>query len=265
MEKIKSYEQIQQDLINKRIAITTPRYCCKCAKPAVYTLSSAKSGVPRPHARAYCESCMEIEINNRAYELCQKSYLNISYSWEMALDELEAKGLKFDDSNNLNVLNDLYRKIHTGELAFASRPEIKTAIILGIYGIVYEVGAPYEINGTEFPCDFRLPDYKIILEIDGAYHGYKDRGDQYIRDENIRAREGADWEIVRLSTEYVDKYPFQITGILTKTKNLLKKLRSENEYGLLPPRYSEKVQKLHQDHFTALFQQPANEWEFIYN
>lgn len=265
MEKIKSYEQIQNDLMSKRKIVTTQRYCCKCAKPAVYTLSSAKSGAPRPHARAYCEKCMEMIINNRAYETCQKAFLNICYDWDVALDELESKGLKFDDPNNLNVLNDLHRKIHTGEITFASRAEIKTAIILGIYGIKYEVGAPYEINGVNFPCDFRLPDYGIILEIDGAYHGYKDRGDQYIRDENIRAREGLDWEVIRLSTDYVDKFPFQITGILSKTKRLLKQLRSENEYGLLPPRYSEKVQKLHQEHFTTLFQQPTGEWDFIYN
>lgn len=247
--KIKSYEEHVKDLEARKIRLTTPRPCCKCQNTGIYTLCSTKSGTPYDNSRAYCETCAASEIHERALSMYYRSFTTNKEMFDSAVDDLEMKGLNFYAQNTADVLNKVYEEIFSKKNCFASRPEVKTAIVLSLYDIEYFYGTPYVINGVTYPCDFRIPSQKIILEIDGAFHGWTDNGTQYIRDINILAREEEGWEVVRIPTQYVDSKPFQLVNLMLATRNFLKKLRTENQHGLLPPRYVDKVTKFQEEFF----------------
>lgn len=120
---------------------------------------------------------------------------------------------------------------------FNSASEIVAAIGL------YHENFFFKINHKvlDYAVDFYMPDEKICLEIDGGMHDigntrYKDGR----RDIEIRNALGNEWEVVRISTNYSDKFPFNIGNKAVEMAKRQQELRRKNQ-GHLPRGYSKSV------------------------
>ena len=84
---------------------------------------------------------------------------------------------------------------------FQSTEEIMVALELIRRG----VEAHHQVKVFEYTVDFVLPDYKVVLEIDGPiYHGKDRQKYQSVRDEAIVRKLGDGWEVIRISTENIN-------------------------------------------------------------
>jgi very-short-patch-repair endonuclease len=127
--------------------------------------------------------------------------------------------------------------------AFKSSEEIVTAISL------YEQGYFFKINYKilKYTVDFYLPDEKIILEIDGVHHDIGNcRAKDGRRDVDLRNELGYEWEIVRIPTNYVNRYPTKIGEAAEQLAWKQRELRSKN-HGMLPHNYSKSVKAYYED------------------
>lgn len=99
---------------------------------------------------------------------------------------------------------------------FQSTEEIMTALEL----IRRNVKAYHQVRVYDYFADFILPDYKVVLEIDGKpFHG-KDRAEkERIRDEVVADKFGVGWEVIRIDTENINT---NITNLVPAIKAVLK-------------------------------------------
>ena len=92
---------------------------------------------------------------------------------------------------------------------FSSMPEVVVAIQMERIGLKYETQK--DIAGKK--ADFVIPEIKIILEIDGElYHTDEDKS--FLRDRQIMAVVGEEWEIVHIHTEEVPMYTWNLREAL---------------------------------------------------
>lgn len=88
---------------------------------------------------------------------------------------------------------------------FSSMPEAVVAIQMERTGLKYETQK--DIAGKK--ADFVIPEIKIILEIDGElYHTDEDKS--FLRDRQIMAVVGEEWEIVHIHTKEVPMYTWNL-------------------------------------------------------
>ncbi len=100
---------------------------------------------------------------------------------------------------------------------FQSTEEIMTALEL----IRRNVQAHHQVRVYDYFVDFVLPDYKVILEIDGKlFHGNDRAEKEYIRDEVIAGKFGDEWEVVHIDAENIN---MNITKLIPAIKAVLKK------------------------------------------
>lgn len=104
---------------------------------------------------------------------------------------------------------------------YQSTEEIMVALEL----IHRDVKAFHQVKVFDYSVDFILPDMKVALEIDGKiYHG-KDRLDyERIRDEVISNKLGEDWEIIRISTDNINK---NVTRLIVGINAVLKRRKNQ--------------------------------------
>lgn len=99
---------------------------------------------------------------------------------------------------------------------FQSTEEIMTALEL----IRCNVKAHHQVRVYDYFVDFVLPDYKVILEIDGKlFHGNDRAEKEHIRDEVIAGKFGDGWEVVRIDAENIN---MNITKLVPAIKAVLK-------------------------------------------
>lgn len=99
---------------------------------------------------------------------------------------------------------------------FQSTEEIMTALEL----IHRNVKAHHQVRVYDYFVDFVLPDYKVILEIDGKlFHGNDRAEKEHIRDEVIAGKFGDGWEVVRIDAENIN---MNITKLVPAIKAVLK-------------------------------------------
>lgn len=92
---------------------------------------------------------------------------------------------------------------------FSSMPEAVAAIQMERIGLKYETQK--DIAGKK--ADFVMPEIKIILEIDGElYHTDEDKS--FLRDRQIMAAVGEEWEIVHINAESVPRYTWNLKEAL---------------------------------------------------
>ena len=100
---------------------------------------------------------------------------------------------------------------------FQSTEEIMVALELLKCG----VRANHQVRIFEYRVDYVLPDLKVVLEVDGPiYHGKDKARQQQTRDDVIRWKLGAEWEIVRISTECIN---MNITRLMPAIKEVLRR------------------------------------------
>lgn len=100
---------------------------------------------------------------------------------------------------------------------FQSTEEIMVAMELIRRG----VKAHHQVRIYEYSVDFVLPEYKVILEVDGRiYHGKDKLKQQIMRDEAVSNKMGAGWQVVRISTDCIN---MNVTKLISAIKKVLQK------------------------------------------
>lgn len=106
---------------------------------------------------------------------------------------------------------------------FQSTEEIMTALEL----IRCKVKAHHQVRVFDYFVDFVLPNYKVVLEIDGKiFHG-KDRAEkQQMRDEVIMNKFGEGWEVIHIDAENIN---MNVTRLMPAIKSVLRHRRNKNK------------------------------------
>lgn len=120
---------------------------------------------------------------------------------------------------------------------FESTEEIMVALELIKCGIK----ANHQVKVLKFRVDFVLPEEKIILEIDGVpFHGKDRKGYEQERDKAIISTFGDEWDVIRISTDHINKNITKLIAAVKAMKNGRQRYRKSFN-GTLPIWYSDTV------------------------
>ena len=98
---------------------------------------------------------------------------------------------------------------------FDSADEIIAAIILISRGVKIQPQAKV----GRYQVDFLLPDYKVVLEVDGYTHQTRRKYDSH-RDAEIMETLGESWEVVRISTKALETKAIKIIEAIPALKEV---------------------------------------------
>lgn len=166
----RAFEYNGFDISAKTVSRFTRCYCQKC---------KAEADEKEKRDRELYIKLKKREMFLRACALLEKQHTNM-YEYKEAIeavgDFVEANPDKFDSSY-----------------------EVLAAIVL-VHNRVF-CKMQYKIG--RYQVDFCLPEMLVVLEIDGERHQHTKKKDSE-RDAFIKQALGPDWDIVRISTDYLD-------------------------------------------------------------
>ena len=186
-----------------------------------------------PIKRIFCTECEQKEKEDEEKLLSDYGILKDKIMLKNAIRIMERSSYcyMYDFQDIIQEITELIEK---KEVTFLSAHEIVAAIILG--DLSYEFKVNYSI--LSYRVDFYIPELKICLEIDGHQHKYNAMRDSG-RDIDIRNKLGADWEVIRIPTVYIEKNPTKIVEAALELKKQRQEYRKKNG-GMLPYGYSER-------------------------
>lgn len=148
--------------------------------------------------RCYCEKCFEqltkkeIE-DNRTYIRLKKE--RMIHTAVKLLEKQDTNMYEYKEA--IEVVSDF---VEANVDKIDSSYEALTAIVL-VHNRIY---AKMQYKVGKYQVDFLLPDFFVALEIDGDRHKHKKEYDTR-RDKEIKKILGEPWQIVRISTDYLDQ------------------------------------------------------------
>ena len=149
------------------------------------------------YRRCYCDVCSTKHKDEIANNRKQMVYLKKFFMLERAMEILEKQS--YDFNKHREEIKAVQDKFWDDPDKFDSADEIVTAIIL----VEHRIYAKLQYKIDRYQVDFLIPDYHVILEIDGDRHRYN-VGRDSVRDEAIKYILGDDWEIIRIPTKYIE-------------------------------------------------------------
>lgn len=168
-----------------------------------------KKPEPSEYHRCYCEKCLSTLVKTESEE--RKLYIKLKKR------EMFRKACKILEGQDTNMYEykeaiEVVREfVETNPDKFDSSYEVLTAIIL-VHNRIYSK-MQYKIG--KYQVDFLLPDLLVVLEIDGERHKHKKDYDS-ARDRFIKKELGPHWEVIRLSTDNLDKNAKKIPEAIDK-------------------------------------------------
>lgn len=178
--------------------------------------------VPYEGQRHYCDECLNSEQKRLEKEKQEYVRIKVDMMIERALRIIEKCDMDmYEYEEEIRTVQE-FAKEHPEK--FKSAYEIVTAIMLLWNRVDMKIN--YKV-GRKF-IDFYIPEYKIALEIDGEQHANKKYTDSQ-RDEILRGKLGKGWEIVRISTKYVEENPELLWEATKEVKK--KKTELRRQYG----------------------------------
>lgn len=183
-------------------------------------------------SRFFCAECFE--RRNKRLDKMRNEYavLKKRLMFERAIRTLEKQAV--DIYEYKDIIDDMAEYVEEHPEKFDSQHEMIAAIIL----VDNAVRAKIQYKIGSYRVDFYIPEYKIILEIDGEFHRnnlYRDNQ----RDIKIREKLGDDWETVRIGTKYIEKNAKALVDAMLAIRDEKKKLRATHN-GYLPEWYAER-------------------------
>lgn len=177
--------------------------CWICGEPATRTKSVYEHGmwIEPPISekrRCYCGKCFKETTQAEAEE--RKTYIRLKKH------EMIRKAIKLLENQDTNMYEykdaiEVVTDFIEADLDKAdSSYEILTAIVL----VQNRIHTKMQYKVGKYQVDFLLPDYMAVLEIDGERHKHRKAYDTE-RDKFIKKQLGTHWEIIRLSTDYLDQ------------------------------------------------------------
>lgn len=163
-------------------------YCWDCGKKITdYKL----------YCRSYCGECEDKRIKTEEEE--RKLYVILRHRemFRKACNLLEKQSAHMYDYKE--AIDAVKEFIEEQPDKFDSSYEVLAAIIL----IKNRIRCKLQYRIGRYQVDCLLPDYGVVLEIDGERHKQHKVRDS-IRDKSIKEALGGGWEIVRIGTEYMD-------------------------------------------------------------
>ena len=188
--------------------------CWRCGETAT-TTRQINDGImiyspsPTKYRRCYCDKCLEEVIREEAEE--RKLYIKLKKRemFRKAVNLLENQHTDmYEYKEAIEVVHDF---LEDNVDKFDSSYEVLTAIIL-VHNRIY---AKMQYRIGKYQVDFLLPDLLVVLEIDGERHKHKKDYDS-ARDKFIKETLGPYWEIIRISTEHLDKNAKKIPKAIDK-------------------------------------------------
>ena len=177
--------------------------CWICGKEATETRAYDYIGgelFERPMSaftRCYCKKCKETidkeEKENRQLYIKLKKQEMFVHACEL-LEKQHTNMYEYKEA--IEVVSDFLKE---NPDKFDSSYEVLAAIVL-VHNRIY-CKMQYKVG--RYQVDFCLPDLLVILEIDGERHRHRKAEDSE-RDKQIKKAMGSCWEIIRISTDYLD-------------------------------------------------------------
>lgn len=202
---------------------------------AVRRMAEYKTPLPAPKKawkRFYCKDCQPIV--RRDQEETKRLYIETKtkITIDRAISTLEKQRLDIYDYQDAIRRVEAYARQYPEK--FDSSYEIIAAVMLLKSGV--DIKPQHKIG--PYRVDFYIPKWKCILEIDGERH--KDRLlEDSNRDKKLREELGAEWEVVRIPTGFLDTNAKEIVRAIKELKANKQKIRAANG-GIIPASYSKR-------------------------
>ena len=183
-----------------------------------------------PSMRHFCEKCYT--ERNKELNRIRSEYVRLKKKLmlERAVKMFEKQDVNIYDYKD--IIDDMAQYIEDNPEKFDSSHEMVAAIVLVDNCIKCKM--QYKLD--RYRLDFYIPDYKIVLEIDGDMHKnnlYRDNQ----RDIKVREILGPDWETVRIGTKYIEQNAKALVDAMIAIKKEKQKIRRQHN-GFLPEWYS---------------------------
>ena len=167
--------------------------------------------MPRPskYHRCYCEKCLKEVEATESKE--RKLYIKLKKRemFRKAVKVLEDQHTNmYEYKEAIEVVEDF---VETNPDKFDSSYEVLTAIIL----VQNRIHSKMQYRVGKYQVDFLLPELLVVLEIDGERHKHKKEYDS-VRDKEIKKMLGPYWEIIRITTDNLDKNAKKIPEAINK-------------------------------------------------
>lgn len=182
--------------------------------------------------RVYCKECGEDEAAKKADIKNKYIKYKMLTQIEKAIGTLEKQ--RIDIYAYRSAINVVKEFAINNPQKFDSSYEIVAAIML----VRNKVQAKTQHKIDAYKVDFYLPTLKCILEIDGERHNGRELYDSN-RDIKLRNMLGADWEVVRIPTKYLDQNAKMLVEAIKQLKREKQKVRAANG-GIIPSYYSKR-------------------------
>lgn len=203
--------------------------CWKCSTPVSLMTRF-------PILRVFCPDCKDEHLVEKEETLKQYIRLKTLVMHERALrilEKQEAHLFKYKDASEavLEFALDDPEK-------FASSHEMIAAMELIRNGVKVKV----QQKIGKHRVDFVIPEFKVVLEIDGYMHDYHKIKDNK-RDIELRNELGPEWEVVRIPTKYIEQNAGALITAIKAIYKFKQDARKANN-GILPEWYSSR-EKMH--------------------
>ncbi len=157
-----------------------------------------KEVISNDKKRSFCPECLSAYKEDLKDKRSQMVYLKKFFMFDRAMELLEKQGHDFNKHREeIEAVKD---KFWENPDKFDSADEIMAALIL----VENRIYAKMQYKIARYQVDFLLPDYHVILEIDGDRHRYR-VGCDSVRDESIKYLLCPDWEIIRIPTKCIEQ------------------------------------------------------------
>lgn len=187
----------------------------------------------------FCLKCYREHSKNYKEQLAEYLKLKTMVMFERAMRIMERAGT--DMTKYKKYAKAVERHSADSPEQYKSSDEMVAAVVMLETGIDFEMN--YKIG--QFIADMYIPEWELIVEIDGAVHEGKELKDSN-RDVKIRQMLGEEWEIIRIPTKYIEQNPPRIPDAIKAMAEQKRKLRKQNG-GFLPETYSKREAARYKD------------------
>ena len=200
------------------------KFCWRCG--------SYHNGGYKPQ-RSYCEDCADKYKEEDKKMMQQYAELKTRVMWRRAVNDIEKQSVFMDEYYDEAqavlemALNDTAK--------FQSSQEMMVAMEL----VRNRIKTKVQHKILRYRVDFLIPDWKVVLEVDGKLHDYKIKKDSD-RDVAILTelnKSDSGWEIIRIPTKHIDSNLKQLIPAIKALYNERQRLRRKHG-GFLPTYYS---------------------------
>lgn len=172
--------------------------------------------------RMYCQECLEKKYEQRSEDIKEYVRLKKKLMFEKAVNKLEHQDMYFEELRE--AIEVVREALENDNDKFDSSEEVMSAIIL----IDNEIHIKPQYKIGKYQVDFLIPDWNVVLEIDGERHSHRKQYDRD-RDKKILEILGKEWEIIRIPTTFINKHARELPKAICSVRYMRRNNISEND------------------------------------